>query len=76
MSSIDIAFLMRLVALVFAVCVVVAIFGRVAQRAGYPRWWGFVMLMPMLNLLVLWIFAFAIWPVMKPRGQAYIDRRP
>jgi len=74
MSSIDIAFLMGLVAVIFAVCVVVGIFALVAQRAGYSRWWGFAMLMPMLNLVILWIFAFAIWPVMKARGQAQLDR--
>ena len=48
----------------------VAIFGRILSRAGYSRWWLLTMFVPVLNLIMLWVFAFANWPVFKPRGQA------
>jgi hypothetical protein len=48
----------------------VAVFGRIVNRAGYSRWWLVAMLVPVLNLVMLWIFAFADWPVSKPREQA------
>ncbi len=47
----------------------IAVFGRIVNRAGYSRWWLLTMLVPVLNLVMLWIFAFADWPVSKPAGQ-------
>ena len=61
-----------LVVLVIALLVwaFVAIFGRILNRAGYSRWWLLTMFVPVINLIMLWVFAFASWPVLKSRGQA------
>jgi hypothetical protein len=48
----------------------VAVFGRVVNRAGYSRWWLVLMVVPVLNLIMLWVFAFADWPAAKPRSPA------
>jgi hypothetical protein len=48
----------------------VAVFGRVANRAGYSRWWLVTLFVPILNLIMLWVFAFASWPVFNARRQA------
>jgi hypothetical protein len=48
----------------------IAIFGRILDRAGYSRWWVLTLFVPLLNLIMLWVFAFANWPVSRPRGQA------
>ena len=61
--------LMVLVALVLVVWAFVAVFGRILNRAGYSRWWLLTVVVPLLNLIMLWVFAFAIWPVTRPRGQ-------
>jgi hypothetical protein len=61
---------MAVIPMVITVWVIVAIFGRIASRAGYSRWWALTMLVPILNLVMLWVFAFTMWPVTKPRGQA------
>jgi len=47
----------------------VVVFGRVVSRAGYSRWWLVLMVLPVVNVIMLWVFAFADWPVGKPRGQ-------
>jgi hypothetical protein len=61
-----------LVVLVIALLIwaFLAIFGRILRRAGYSRWWLLTMFVPVLNLIMLWVFAFADWPVFKARGQA------
>jgi hypothetical protein len=61
-----------LVVLVVALLIwaIVRIFGRILSRAGYSRWWLLTMFVPVLNLVMLWVFAFANWPVFKPRGRA------
>jgi len=45
----------------------VAIFGRILNRTGYSRWWLLTIFVPLLNLIMLWVFAFANWPLYKPR---------
>ena len=69
MSSL-LTFFMLVAVMSFAICLPLVIFGRIADRAGYSRWWALTMLVPGLNVLVMWIFAFAIWPVMTPGGRA------
>jgi len=43
----------------------IVIFGRILNRTGYSRWWLATLFVPVLNLIVVWIFAFADWPVSK-----------
>ena len=41
------------------------IFGQIFSKAGYPRWLGLTMVIPLLNLVVLIWFAFADWPATR-----------
>lgn len=34
----------------------------IAKRAGYPPYWSFLIVVPVVNILVMWLFAFARWP--------------
>jgi hypothetical protein len=44
----------------------IVIFGvpiaRILHRSGRSRWWTIVAFVPLLNLIGLWVFAFARWP--------------
>ena len=59
-----------LIALVLVVWAFVAVFGRILNRAGYSRWWLLTAVVPLVNLIMLWVFAFAVWPAARPRDQA------
>ncbi len=61
--------LIALVVFALLVWAFVAVFGRILNRAGYSRWWLLTMVVPVLNLIMLWVFAFASWPVMRLRAQ-------
>ena len=39
-----------------------AIFGPISKKAGYPYWRGLLMGVPLLNLILVWVFAFKKWP--------------
>lgn len=69
MVSRSIWHLMVLVVLVLVIWAFIAVFGRILNRAGYSRWWLLTVVVPLLNLIMLWVFAFASWPVTRPRGQ-------
>ncbi len=70
MSSFSIWPLMALVVLVVLVWAFAAVFGRIVNRAGYSRWWLLTLVVPVLNVIMLWGFAFASWPASRSRGQA------
>ena len=69
MSSLSIWHLIAFVVLVLLAWAFVAVFGRIVNRAGYSRWWLLTMVVPLLNVIMLWIFAFAVWPVAGPHGR-------
>jgi hypothetical protein len=40
-------------------------FWKISEKAGYPAIAGFFMLIPFLNILLLFFFAFSEWPVLQ-----------
>ena len=47
--------------LVIAIVVVIPAW-RICQRTGYPGWMGFLILIPVVNLVLLYFIAFSDWP--------------
>ena len=39
------------------------VFGTISSKAGYPRWHGLIMAVPILNLVALVTFAYSSWPI-------------
>ena len=37
-------------------------FFRIFQRTGRSGWWALLMLIPIVNIAVLYVLAFALWP--------------
>jgi tetratricopeptide (TPR) repeat protein len=38
---------------------------KICERVGYPKWFSFVMLVPGLNIIAYWVFAFSPWPILR-----------
>jgi hypothetical protein len=34
----------------------------ILHRAGHSRWWLLIAIIPLINLIGLWVFAFTRWP--------------
>jgi len=41
---------------------------RVAAKAGYSGWWALLTMLPLLNFVMVWVFAFADWPALRERA--------
>jgi len=54
--------LWQLLIIIMAILYPFVIF-RIVSKAGYRGWWALVIFVPVLNLIMLWVFAFAKWPV-------------
>ncbi len=55
-----------IIAAVALVAVIVIYFVPITQiihKAGYSRWWILIWLVPIANIVFLWIFAFSRWPL-------------
>ncbi len=35
---------------------------KIARRAGKPAWLGLLMGIPLVNIVVIWVFAHSVWP--------------
>ena len=40
---------------------------RILHKAGYSGWWSLLMIIPLVNIVMVWVFAFANWPALKAR---------
>ncbi len=40
---------------------------KILNKAGYSGWWSLLILVPLVNIIMFYVFAFADWPVL--RGQ-------
>ena len=49
-------------------------FCKIAEKAGYSRWFGVLMIIPLVNFVILGICAFETWPVLKPVKQRRAEK--
>ena len=38
---------------------------KILHKAGYSGWWSVLILVPIVNLIMLYVFAFADWPALR-----------
>ena len=43
---------------------------QIIHKAGYSRAWVLILLIPIVNVIMLWVFAFSRWPVLARQGLA------
>ena len=61
--------LFYLIFFVFWIGVVAVPLWRIAVKAGYPGPASLLMYIPLVNIVVLWVFAFMKWPVERNARQ-------
>jgi uncharacterized membrane protein YhaH (DUF805 family) len=38
---------------------------KTLQKAGYSGWWSLILLVPLANIVMFYVFAFADWPALR-----------
>ena len=56
------------IVVLFWFAVVVVPVWRIVRKAGYPGALSLLVVVPILNLVLLWVFAFRKWPIEKRAG--------
>jgi energy-converting hydrogenase Eha subunit B len=57
--------LFYLVFLAAVVALTLVVWWRICRKAGYSGWLGLLMIVPIANIVLLLVLAFAEWPVLK-----------
>jgi len=55
----------ELIIILVLLAIPVVIFGPVFKKAGFSRWWSLLLIVPLINLIMVWVFAFMAWPAEK-----------
>jgi len=55
------------IVLIFGPIVAFAVWicSRVLQKAGFSGWWCVLVVVPVVNIVGLWVFSFVRWPVLE-----------
>ena len=46
------------------------VFFRVFRKAGRSGWWTLLLIVPLVNIVMLWVFAFVRWPAVEAAEAA------
>jgi len=60
---------MELLVLIAFIIFVIWLPIRILHKAGYSGWWWLILLVPVVNIILVWIFACADWPIMKNKSH-------
>lgn len=52
---------------VLILCIPAWLFARISSKAGFSGWWAIFGVIPVVNLVALWVFAFCDWPKLPQR---------
>ena len=58
-----------LIGIVIVLVVFVIPLVKIIRKAGYSGWWILIWLVPLANIVMLWVFAFADWPNLAKRSS-------
>jgi ATP/ADP translocase len=42
---------------------------KILRKVGYSGWWVITSLIPIVNIVMFWLFAFARWPLEERAGS-------
>lgn len=57
-----------IVMLLIYAALIVPPFWQIFTKAGFSPWWSLLMVIPLVNLVTLWVLGFATWPAQSQRG--------
>ena len=58
-----------IILLMLAVIFLVPI-AKIVSRAGYSGWWCLIYFVPIVNIVMLWVFAFGNWPALAAKNNS------
>ena len=60
---------MDAIVVVILLALLVIPYWKLWERTGHSGAWGLLMLVPLANIISLWVLAFKDWPALRGRGR-------
>ena len=57
--------ILELLIILVVILIPLLLFRLIAKKAGYSGWWALTMMIPIVNIIMVWVFSFAKWPAEK-----------
>ncbi len=48
--------------IIVSLLALLGVFGQILKKAGYSRFWDLLLIVPGLNIILVWVFSFLNWP--------------
>ncbi|MXN77871.1 hypothetical protein GR157_24385 [Burkholderia sp. 4701] len=58
---------LKLLVMLVIIAICIYPYVRIVRRTGRSGWWVLTMAVPILNFIMLWVFAFVRWPAVDDR---------
>ncbi len=46
------------------------LFTPILRKAGFSAWWSLCFFIPVVNVVLVWVFAFIEWPMQKEHNKS------
>jgi uncharacterized protein (DUF983 family) len=63
----------NLLIMLIAAIIVIIPFWRIFAKAGYSGWLSLLMVIPLVNIIMLYFLAFADWPILRGRNNLPVN---
>jgi len=64
-GGISIWSLLLILSIILLIILPLLVFIPVVRKAGFAGWWAILICVPIVNIVMFWVFAFVEWPVEK-----------
>jgi len=54
-----------LIVAIIVLAIILVPFVTIIRKAGYSGWWVLLWFVPLVNIIMLWVFAFSDWPALR-----------
>jgi len=68
-NGMGLSFAPWLIALAIVLVIYVIPVVKILHKAGYSGWWCLLIFVPLVNIIMLWVFAFASWPNLREQPR-------
>ncbi len=57
--------LLQLIFFLIGAAIIIVPFWKIYSKAGFSKWLSLLMIVPLINLIVLYVIAFSSWPAQR-----------
>ncbi|MEO0914485.1 MAG: hypothetical protein AAFY59_16125 [Pseudomonadota bacterium] len=61
--------ILQIILVIVFIVIAIIPYWKIWSRSGHSGWWSLLMLVPLLNIVMLWVIAFKRWPAEERRAD-------